>query len=112
MAYLDEVERERPELVHAYEPWNRITDPEGLRECLVAAGVAEATVEEEAGWQPLAEPDDWWTIVLGSGYRATSDQLAPEAAARVRRACSAALARDAVGAVETNVIYAVARKGG
>ena len=48
--------------------------------------------------------------MLGTGYRATTDQLAPDAAARVRRACSARLAGDRVTAVETNVIYAVARK--
>src|SRR5947209_4616046 len=101
-AFWAAVARERPELVHAYEPWNRITDPDGLRECLVAAGVAGATIEEEDGWQPLQDPDDWWTIVLGTGYRATADQLAPDAAARVRRACSARLAGDRVTAVETN----------
>ncbi len=104
------VEAERPDLVHAYQPWDRITDADRLREYLLAAGVGETTIEEEAGCQQLAAPDDWWAIVLGTGYRATVDQLGFDSAARVKRACLTQLGEDHIRAVETNVIFAVAAR--
>jgi hypothetical protein len=54
----------------------------------------------------------WWRIVLGSGYRGTIEQLTPESRERVRSATDGWLqanAVGAVGAVETNVLYAVVR---
>ena len=107
-AFWAAVEAERPDLVEAYQPWNRVTDPDRLRDVLQEGGVPEPRVEAEAGWHPLERPDDWWAIVLGTGYRRTVDQLGAEAAARVKRACLDQLERNEVRAIETNVIYAVA----
>jgi len=109
-AFWDAVATERAELVRAYEPWNRITEPSRLEEYLEAGGVDAATMEGEAGCQALGSPEDRWAIVLGTGYRATVEQLGPDAAARVKRACLDRIAREDIGAVETNVIFAVARR--
>jgi SAM-dependent methyltransferase len=101
---------ERPDLVQGYQPWNRITDPESLRACLAAGGAPGAVVDAEPGQHAIATAADWWTIVMGSGYRATVERLDPDAAERVRVACSAQLERDQVRSIETNVLYAVARR--
>jgi hypothetical protein len=41
--------------------------------------------------QPLRAPTDWWDIVMGSGFRATVEQLDPDQHDRVRAANVAAL---------------------
>ncbi|MGI9384770.1 MAG: class I SAM-dependent methyltransferase [Methyloligellaceae bacterium] len=104
------VKRERPDLHVAFNPWDRITDPEAVRRLLREGGVPNAEIEAEDGRQPLRTPEDWWTIVLGSGYRWTVDQMGSEAAERVRAANVRFMGENAIAAVETNVIYAVATK--
>jgi hypothetical protein len=100
----------RPDLVPAESPWERLTDPRGLRSLLEGAGVAGAEIDAESSSQSLRTPDDWWTIVLGSGFRWTVEQLAPEHVAQVRAANLAQLRRADIRAVETNAITAIARK--
>jgi hypothetical protein len=100
----------RPDLVPAVSPWDRITHPEAVRDLLREGGVTEPTVVAEDGHQVLRWPDDWWLIVLGSGFRWTVEQLGSEAAERVRLANLAAIRRGNIEAVETNAIFATARK--
>jgi hypothetical protein len=66
-------------------------------------------VVAEAGIQPLSSPDDFWTILMGSGYRGTIEQLDAAARERVRRATLDALAAENVRSVEANAVYAIAR---
>ncbi|HKF73925.1 MAG TPA: methyltransferase domain-containing protein [Stellaceae bacterium] len=98
----------RPDLVPAVSPWARITEPQAVRDLLREAGISDATVTARDGRQTLRSPEDWWTIVLGSGFRWTVEQLGPEAAERVRTANLAHMR--GIGAIETNAIYATARK--
>jgi ubiquinone/menaquinone biosynthesis C-methylase UbiE len=108
--FWEATQQERPDLYRAFNPWDRITDPEALRQMLRAGGIEEVEIVEEAGTQPLRSPDDFWTVALGSGYRSTIEQLAPEACERVHRTVLEELrARDA-RAIETNVLYASATK--
>ena len=104
------VRKLRPDLVPEVSPWSRITEPEAVRQLLREAGISAADVVAEPGRQILRSPDDWWTIVLGSGFRWTVDQLGPEAAEQVRSANLAELRRARVDAIETNAIFATARK--
>jgi ubiquinone/menaquinone biosynthesis C-methylase UbiE len=104
------VEQLRPDLHAAFNPWDRIADPASLRKLFTEAGVAEAEIVAEDGRQALRSPEDWWTMVLGSGYRWTVDQMEPEMAERLRNANLAWIRSHNVTSVETNVIYAVARK--
>jgi hypothetical protein len=56
------------------------------------------------------EPEDWWTIILGSGYRLTVEALSPENRERVR-AASIAGVRDAdIRQIRADVVYATARR--
>jgi hypothetical protein len=100
----------RPDLVPDVSPWSRITEPQAVRDLLREAGIVDVDVVAEAGHQNLRSPDDWWTIVLGSGFRWTVEQLGPEAAEQVRSANLAEMRRNRIDAVETNAIYATARK--
>jgi SAM-dependent methyltransferase len=100
----------RPDLAAAFNPWDRIAEPAALRRLFTEAGVAEAEIVAEDGRQELRSPEDWWTMVLGSGYRWTVDQMEPELAERLRNANLAWMRAHNVASVETNVIYAVARK--
>ncbi|MEV4619157.1 methyltransferase domain-containing protein [Asanoa sp. NPDC049573] len=100
---------ERPDLVRAFHPWTRVTSPTALARLLRDAGLPEPAVEAEAGTHPLADPHDWWTIVLGTGYRATVEQLDEPAAARVRAATIAWLRDNDVRHLRTNVVYARVR---
>jgi SAM-dependent methyltransferase len=104
------VEGERPDLVGGFHPWTRVTDPAELAGLFVRAGAAEPVVAAEPGVLPLTSPDDWWTIVLGTGYRATVDQLDAEAAERVRAANVARIETRGVREIQTNVVYALAHK--
>ena len=50
--------------------------------------------------------------MLGTGYRATVEQLGAPAAARVRSANLARIEATGIREVETNVVYSVARRPG
>jgi ubiquinone/menaquinone biosynthesis C-methylase UbiE len=98
----------RPDLVPAVSPWSRITEPPAVRDLLREEGISDVEIVAEDGRQRLRSADDWWTIALGSGFRWTVDQLGHEAAERVRAANLADMR--GIDAVETNAIYATARK--
>jgi len=104
------VRAERQDLYAAFNPWDRIVEPFAVTGLFEDAGVLEVDVAAESGKQALATPEDWWTIVLGSGLRWTVEQLGPEAAERVKRDNLDWARRDGVDSVETNVVYAVATK--
>src|SRR4051794_37968978 len=109
-AFWAAVGAERPDLVGGFHPWTRVTDPAALSQLFHQAGAAAPTLQAEPGTHPLARPEDWWTVVLGTGYRATVDELNPAAAQRVRTASVGWLRRHEVRELQTNVVYARARK--
>jgi ubiquinone/menaquinone biosynthesis C-methylase UbiE len=104
------VKEVRPDLVPAVSPWSRITEPQGMRDLLREAGIVDAEIVAEDGRQALRSPDDWWTIVLGSGFRWTVEQLGRDAVEQVRSANLAQIRRRNIDEVETNAIFATARK--
>src|SRR5438552_2595877 len=73
-------------------------------------GPATPTVEAEPGTHPLADPEDWWTVVLGTGHRATVEQLDPAAVRRVRAASVGWLREHDVRDLRADVIYAQTHK--
>jgi ubiquinone/menaquinone biosynthesis C-methylase UbiE len=109
-AWWSAVREVRPDLVPAVSPWDRIATPEKMRDLLREALIEDFEIVAEDSVQPLQSPEDWWTLVLGSGFRWTVEQLGPVAAERVRAANLAAIRRAKVAAVETNALFAIARK--
>lgn len=102
------VKKERPDLYSAFNPWDKITDTNSVTELFHSAGIMNTEVVAEDGIHNLRSPEDWWTIVLGSGFRWTADQLGTAAAARVRHENLEWIKENNVSTIETNVIYAVA----
>jgi ubiquinone/menaquinone biosynthesis C-methylase UbiE len=103
-----------PALYKAFNPWDEITTPEALAGLFARAGVPSPSVAAVAaeGRHQLGHPDQFWDIVLGSGYRATVDALSPEQRDQVRSALLAGLRADGVTEVRTDVVYGTASRPG
>jgi ubiquinone/menaquinone biosynthesis C-methylase UbiE len=108
--FWDAVDQLRPDLTRAYNPWDALTDPDAVGALLAGAGAEHVRVEAVAGSHPLRSAEDFWTIVQGSGYRATFDAMSVEERDAVRTRCLAAIADRDITTIETNVIYAQATK--
>jgi hypothetical protein len=100
----------RPDLYRAFIPWDRITTADSVRALFASAGLPGREVGVEEGEHPLARPEDWWTVVLGSGYRGTGDQLTDDQRDRVREASTAYVRASGATARTTNVVYITARQ--
>jgi SAM-dependent methyltransferase len=99
-----------PSLFKAFNPWDDITTPEALERLFERAGVRGGTFEAVAGSHVLDRPDDFWDIVLGTGYRATVDALAPETQDAVRARLLRGLRSETVRTLRTDVVYGAASK--
>lgn len=110
--FWNSVREVRSDLHKGFNPWERVCDVESLRPMLIGAGLNETAlaIELEEGTQPLRSPEDWWSKVLGSGYRGTIEQLDAEARERIRRENFNYIRESSIGSVEANVIYAVATR--
>lgn len=106
--FWDAVLAVRPDLHQAFFPWERIKTTEELQGLFSEAGVTDFEAVTDSAPTPLNGPEDWWKIVLGTGYRTTIDQLDREELEAVRKRNLTAMAD--VAHVENDVIYGLARK--
>lgn len=109
-AFWNSIRAVRPDLYKGFNPWDRISEPEAVRSLFDPAAIAKLEVVPEPGSHPLNSPEDWWTMVLGSGYRGTVEQLNEDERERVRQENIDFVRRNNVTSVEANVVYAVAEK--
>ena len=96
----------RPDLYKGFNPWDRITEPPSVKAVLAEGGAFTDDVVAEAGTHPIDGPDDWWSLVMGSGYRGTVEQLSADDKRRLRDANDLQIFLQKITAVETNVVYA------
>jgi len=108
--FWESVRAVRPELYKGFNPWDRVCDPESLRAVFAGAGVRAEEVVLEAGTHALRSPEDWWAMVLGSGYRATVEELEAGEREHVRRETLESIRELGVREVEANAIYGVAAR--
>ncbi|WP_367155752.1 class I SAM-dependent methyltransferase [Methylomonas sp. HYX-M1] len=101
---------ERPDLHKDFNPWDRISTPEGLLAMLAEAGLTDMHIFAEDATHSLSGPEDWWTLAMGSGYRGTLDQLNEEQLRRVKQSNLHHLASQSVTEISANVLYAVVEK--
>jgi len=106
--YWDAVGRERPDLRQT-PPWQRIVEPPGLRRLHADAGTTAPDIVVEP-FDHHIETEEFWTIVLGSGYRGPIEAMGPEAADRVRDEVMGRLRSDSVRVLSSEVMYSQARK--
>ena len=100
----------RPDLFKAFNPWDRIDNPASLRKILDEAEITSPTIIAENRFHAIKSAEDWWVIVLGSGYRGTIEQLTLAERQAVKEANLASIRDEKISTVETNVLYALATK--
>jgi ubiquinone/menaquinone biosynthesis C-methylase UbiE len=108
--FWDSVAAIEPSLARAFSPWDQITTPQALTDLLAAAGVTGAEAEAVAAVHQLDSPDSFWDVVLGSGYRATTDALAADKRERLRETTLTKLRTLDITTLQTNVVFATARR--
>lgn len=107
--FWEAVRREDPSLEHI-SPADRVTTPEALRALFADAGIAAPDVTTERWRMPLASPEAFWPVIMGTSNRGVWDALSPASQGRVRRFVEDALARDGVGGLTSDAIVAVATR--
>jgi ubiquinone/menaquinone biosynthesis C-methylase UbiE len=100
----------RPDLQRPFRPWERVSEPQLLRDLFSGTDVARIDVVAEPGTHSLRSPEDWWPMVLGTGYRGTIEQLSEHDRILVKHECLEFIRESAVTAVEANVVYAIATR--
>jgi ubiquinone/menaquinone biosynthesis C-methylase UbiE len=108
--FWDAVQVERPDLYKQYTPWDRISETALLQSLLASAGATAAVVIAESDTQTLQTPEDWWTIVMGGGWRGTVDQMDATTVERIQQANLADLETSGVRSLNVEVLYAIAQK--
>ena len=99
-----------PSLVKAYQPWDKLTGPAALAGLFTRAGASEPAVTDVPGQHRLDRPEDFWDVVLGSGYRATVDALSPRQRGRLHDRLLGELRSAAVTYIRTDAVFGAARK--
>ena len=107
-AFWSSVEAVRPDLVRGFNPWDDLVEPAQVRSLFEGAGISGSSADLEPADQPLEGPEDWWAIVLGTGFRGTVDLLTADEREQVRRATLESM-RD-VRSVRASAIYGLAAK--
>ena len=109
-AFWRSIKNVRADLFKGFNPWDRIADPESLRRILDEGGVVSPKIIAENRFHAIKSAQEWWTIVLGTGYRGTIEQLTPTERQKVKEANLAFIRDDKILDIETNVLYALATK--
>jgi ubiquinone/menaquinone biosynthesis C-methylase UbiE len=107
-AFWDAVSRERPDLVRGFNPWDDLVSVEHLVDLYRRSGIEDAVAELVDSRQAIRAPEDWWHVVMGSGFRGTVEALDGPERERVRAANLAAL--EGVDSVRTAAVYGAAIK--
>lgn len=97
-------------LFRGFNPWDEITTPDKLEGLFTRAGIDGARADAVSGEQVLERPEDFWDVVLGSGFRATVDALQPEQRDLVHdRVVSTLRSRD-IRTLQVDVVFGTATK--
>jgi ubiquinone/menaquinone biosynthesis C-methylase UbiE len=106
--FWDSVRAVEPSLFKAFNPWDEITTAQALRDLYSRAGIADATAVAVPGRHHLDDPDRFWDIVLGSGYRATVDALSGAQREQVRERVIGRLRARKIATLRTDVVFGTA----
>jgi SAM-dependent methyltransferase len=108
--FWDAVRQVEPSLYRAFNPWDEITTPDAVLDLFARAGVPAATAQSASGEHHLEHPDNFWDVVLGTGYRATTDALRPDQRTTLRDGLLRQLRSRSVTTLRTDVIFGTATK--
>ena len=102
-----ETVRELAPEVEVLEPWRRTEDASVFSGVFEAAGINDVTVHTHDDRLPLGSPDDWWRIVMGSGFRRTVAALDEATAKELRRRCDRYIVDHGIDAIVSRTHYVV-----
>jgi ubiquinone/menaquinone biosynthesis C-methylase UbiE len=108
--FWDAVAQQRPDLVRAFNPWDQLTTPHALATLMRDATSIEPVIEEVADYQQLSASEQFWDLVLGSGYRATVDAMTPDHRSALRSAVLAPLQAQHITRIRTDALLARAQR--
>ncbi len=108
--FWDAVRCEDPSLEHI-SPADKLAEPGAIEALFAAAGVAAPVVTTEHWKMPLAQPGDFWPVIMGTSNRGVFDALPAAAQQRVKDGVLARLRDEQVRALEMDAIVAIAQKG-
>lgn len=108
--FWDAVLETEPSLFKAFNPWDEITTVPALVDLYAHAGISHATAQAVPGTHHLGHPEDFWDVVLGSGYRATIDALNGEQCDAVRDRLLRSLRSQSITTLQTDVIFGTATR--
>jgi ubiquinone/menaquinone biosynthesis C-methylase UbiE len=88
----------------------RLDTPDKITAVFAAAGLPRPDITHERWDMPLASPDDFWPVILGTSNRAALDALSPDQQLRVRAFVLDTLRARNVTSVAMDAWFASARK--
>lgn len=95
--------------VEVLQPWRRTEDVAVLRGVFEAAGIADVAVATQDDRLPLRSADDWWRIVMGSGFRRTVAALDEPTAGELRKRCENHIGEHGIAEIISRTHYVLAR---
>ena len=90
---------------------DKLDEPAALEALFREAGVGVPAIVVERWRMPLATPEHFWPVVMGTSNRGVFDALAPAAQERVRRTVTERLRDERVTGLDMEALIAVAHKG-
>ncbi|MCC7032189.1 MAG: methyltransferase domain-containing protein [Acidobacteria bacterium] len=106
--FWDAVRAEHPSIETASHA-ARLDTPEKLARVFEHAGIAPVDIARDSWEMPLASPEAFWPVIMGTSSRAAYEALPPDGRTRVRTRVTDALRGLRVTRME--VLYALARRG-
>ncbi len=100
----------RHDLPLVERPWARLTEPANLAALMRDGGTTAPRIERADDRQPLASPEDGWTVAMGSGFRALIEPLTASERAWATGEMKRRMTAAAVHSIETSALHAVAVK--
>lgn len=107
--FWEAVTREDPSLDHI-SPAALLAEPDALRRVYAEAGVSVPDVTRETWRMPLASPEAFWPVIMGTSNRGVFEALPPEARLRVKHTTIDRLRAGGVDALDMEALVAVARR--
>ncbi|HTX30733.1 MAG TPA: methyltransferase domain-containing protein [Solirubrobacteraceae bacterium] len=105
--FWESVREIEPKLCRAFNPWDEITTAPALADLLARGGISDATIEATSGeHHELERAEDFWDIVLGSGFRGTVDALSGEQREALREHVVGELRSRGVTELRNDVVFA------
>jgi ubiquinone/menaquinone biosynthesis C-methylase UbiE len=106
--FWDSVRAIEPTLYKTFHPWDSLTTVPAVEALFADAGATPVEAEAVSGQQELARPEDFWDIVLGTGYRASVDAMTADQRQALHDRVIDRIHADRIESVRTDVVHASA----